>query len=113
MRKHEPMVNAPVVESESNAKAHEVWLEIARYSDKRCEGIIAAALEAERKAGREEGIAQSYSQGFRDVRREARQAALEEAAKIAENTPIDIFRSQTHEGLRLSIADRIRRLGEK
>lgn len=38
-------------------------------------------------------------------------AAQEKAAKIAENEPINILRSQSHEGLRLSISERIRAMG--
>jgi predicted metal-dependent phosphotriesterase family hydrolase len=40
----------------------------------------------------------------------ARNEALEKAAQAAENTPINTLRSQSHEGLRLSISDAIRAL---
>lgn len=39
-------------------------------------------------------------EGFKEARNKA--------AEIAENEPVNILRSQSHEGLRLSIADRIR-----
>lgn len=50
--------------------------------------------------------------GFEKEVSKARQETLEEAAKVAENTPFHYLRSQSFEGLRLSIADAIRSLGK-